>query len=156
MTDFDIKVKNANVIRVFGTEDETMVFPSAAKIDTSRSNCDVVIDGLSEVKIGLPKNSEEIELACAGAAIFISDLSFESFEIDGKGDLKIDAEDIEGSLEINLVSGSAELTVPSGFSFRAKNAGKNCIIDSEADDVIDSTNTVELNGKDSKLTIRVR
>ena len=156
MTDFDITIKGAGRINVYGTKNNTVVFPVTAKIDTDRRKFDVAIDGEAEVTIGIPEKAGKVELACADASICISNLSFEELEIDGKGHLKIDVSDIAGSLEINLVGGEAELSVPSDFAFRTKNAGRSCTIDSMVGESAEASNVVELNGKDSKLTIRAK
>ncbi|MBO4687492.1 MAG: hypothetical protein J5636_03180 [Clostridiales bacterium] len=153
MTDFDITIKGAGRINVYGTKDNTVVFPVTAKIDTARKKFDVAVDGEAEVSIGIPEKAGKVEIACADAGISLTNLSFEELEIDGKGHLKITVSDIEGSLEINLIGGEAELTVPSDFSFRAKNKGHGCSIESEIAESADASNVVELNGKDSKLTI---
>ena len=148
MTDFDITIKGAGRINVYGTKDNTVVFPVTAKIDTARKKFDVAVDGEAEVSIGIPEKAGKVEIACADAGISLTNLSFEELEIDGKGHLNI-----EGSLEINLIGGEAELTVPSDFSFRAKTKGHGCSIESEIAESADASNVVELNGKDSKLTI---
>ena len=80
-------------------------------------------------------------------------LKFEEFEIDGNDDLSIGASGIEGSLEINLIGSAAELRVPSGYAFRVKNAGRGCRIEGDFAETPDSGNVIELNGKDSTLTI---
>ncbi|MBR5976174.1 MAG: hypothetical protein IK020_13485 [Clostridiales bacterium] len=153
MTDFDITIKGAGRINVYGTKDNTVVLPVTAKIDTARRKFDVAVEGEAEVTIGIPEKAGKIELACADASICLSNLCFEELEIDGKGHLKIDASDIAGSLEINLIGGEAELAVPADFSFRTKNKGHGCTIESEIAETSGASNIVELNGKDSKLTV---
>ncbi|MBO4927280.1 MAG: hypothetical protein J5379_03400 [Clostridiales bacterium] len=155
MTDFDIKVKGASSITISGTNDNTMILPATAKIDSDRNQMDIDVENMETVKIGLPENSEKIELACTDASVSIRDLCFTHFEIDGKGNLAIEASNISGKLDINLVGGEAVLAVPADFSFRLVNEGRNCKISSNVAEDPDSTNVVEFNGKDSSLSIRI-
>ena len=154
MTDFDIKVKNAKQVKIYGTTDRTVVLPENVKVDANRGKFDISVESVSSVEIGIPMESGKVELACGEASIDIRDLKFEEFEIDGSDDLSIEASGIEGSLEINLIGSAAELRVPSGYAFRAKNAGRGCRIEGDFAETPDSGNVIELNGKDSTLTIR--
>lgn len=153
MKDYDIKIEGATKITVYGTNDDTVLFPASAKIDTDRNKFDVDVEGVAEVRIGIPCACEKLEIACGNATLTVRDLTFEDLEIDGKGDLKIAVSNIRGAVQINLLKGTAALTVPEDYSFRTFNKGRGCRIDNSIAEDPSSENSIELNGKDSVLTI---
>ncbi|SCW48540.1 hypothetical protein SAMN02910456_01342 [Ruminococcaceae bacterium YRB3002] len=154
MTDYDIKVKGECEITLYGTDDDTIVVPSTVKFDTDRRKADIEIAGLEKVKIGIPADiAEKIEIEMGDSSLSVSGLRFEQLEIDSKGSIVVDVEDVEGSIEINMVGGEAVLRVPEGFGFKAENRGRNTVLENELVSSESAGNRVELNGKDSVLKI---
>lgn len=154
MKDYDINIKGSSDVKVFGTKDNTIVVPSDVKLDSDRNKADIDIKDVSDVKIGIPENAEKIELNIADSKISITDLSFENLEIDGKGDITVAVNGTTGPIDINMIGGTATLLVPEGFSFYTEAKGKNNRIDSSLPEDHTSSNRIELNGKDTTLTIK--
>ncbi|MBP5180163.1 MAG: hypothetical protein J6127_02625 [Clostridiales bacterium] len=154
MKDFDIHVKGATKVTLFGTDNDTICVPSFAKIDTDRSKGDIDINVEGEVCLGIPSDSEHIELGVKDAKIILTNLHFENLEIDAKGSVTIDADDISGKLDINLADSVADLNLPSDFSFRTKTEGKNNRLNNDRTEDQASANIIEFNGKNSVLNIR--
>ena len=153
MMDYDIKIKKASEVTLYGTCDDTIVVPSTVKFDTDRRKADIEIDDETPVKVGMPNIAEKIELEVKDSTVILKDLSYEDLEIDGKGNIVIDAENITGSLQINLVGGEAILRLPSGYRFQAVNKGRSTTIENGLTSDPDATDIVEFNGKDSVLKI---
>ena len=153
MKDFDIKIKGSCEARIFGTGDETMVFPCTAKIDTARDKGDITTDA-KNVKIGLPSCAEKVEIAAGASDITIESLEFETLEIDAKEKVTIRLIDTKGKIDINMIGGKATLIVPEGFSFFTVNKGKNNSIECALPETPGFNNKIELNGKDSTLIIK--
>lgn len=153
MKDYDIRIKNASEVTLFGTKDDTMVVPATVKFDTDRSKCDIDIKDTDSVKIGIPDKAEHVELNIADSRLTVSDIRFEKLEIDAKGKIVIDIKDTIGPIDINLVNGSAELLVHKGFCFSTVVKGINNSIENDNVESLDSINVIELNGKNSVLKI---
>ena len=152
MKDFDIKIEKSSVVKVFGTEDNTIVIPADAKIDPSRSKFDITL-GANAAKFGIPHDSEKIEIAAEGSDITVENVSFERLEIDAKGTIIVKLDGTEGPVDINMAGGEATLIVKEGFSFRTEVKGKNNKIDCSLEEDPTSNNIIELNGKDSILNV---
>lgn len=153
MVDYDIKVREAGRITLYGTADNTIVVPSNVKFDTDRRKADIEVDSNAVVRVGIPDKAEKVELEAKNAEVVLKDLTFENLEMDCKGTMVIDVENISGSLEINLVSGEAVLKVPQGFAFRVVNMGRSTTVDCGVETDDSAENIVEFNGKDSSLKI---
>lgn len=153
MKDYDIRIEGRAKINVFGTKDGTVLFPSTAKIDTDRSKTDVNVKNVEEVKIGIPDDCEKVEIACDDANLSVQGITFEDLEIDGKGTLTINLADVRGYISINLMHGHAKVFLPEGFSFRTANKGKDCLITNARPEDANAETVIELNGRDSSLTI---
>jgi len=153
MKDYDIRIKSSTEVTFYGTDDDTIVVPASVKFDTDRSQADIDIDGDSAVKIGIPKNAEHIEIDIRGGVLNISNLTFERIEIDSKSNLKISLEDTQGRVDINLLEGEAELTVPAGFQFDTRNEGRNTRIECDIPTTDNTCNMIEFNGRSSVLKI---
>lgn len=156
MKDFDIKIRNNSEIRVYGTTDDTIVIPSQVSVDTDREHVDIDILKNTNAVIGIPSYAEHVELNIEDAKLKLEDLHFEHFEIDAKGETEIDLEGTTGRIDINMAGGSALLLVPSGYSFRTKCEGKGNRIDCEVQEDPEAATVIELNGKNSTLTIRAK
>lgn len=154
MKDYDINIKGSSDVKVFGTKDNTIVVPSDVKLDSDRNKADIDIKDVSDVKIGIPENAEKIELNITDSKMTITDLSFEELEIDGKGDITIEVDGINGPVDINMIGGKATLLIPEGFSFFTETKGKNNRIDCSIPEDHTSANKIELNGKDTTLVIK--
>ena len=154
MKDYDIKIKNAKTVTLYGTENDTIVVPSKARIDTDRDQADIDIEGVENTIVGIPPKAGHIELFIEDTVLDLKGISFERIEIDGSGKIVIRLDSIEGNIDINMIRGEAELTVPSGYSFVTRCEGKNNEIDCDIDQDPDAKNVIEFNGKNSKLTIR--
>ena len=152
MKDFDIKIKGSCEARIFGTGDETMVFPCTAKIDTAGDKGDITTDA-KNVKIGLPSCAEKVEIAAEASDITIESLEFETLEIDAKEKVTIRLIDTKGKIDINMIGGEATLIVPEDYTFTTSVKGKNNKIESSLGEDVTSRNIIELNGKDSALKI---
>ena len=152
MKDFDIKIEKSRVVKVFGTEDNTIVIPADAKIDPSRSKFDITLGG-NAAKFGIPHDSEKIEIAAEGSDITVENVSFERLEIDAKGTIIVKLDGTAGPVDINMDGGEATLIVKEGFSFRTEVKGKNNKIECELPQDELAANKIELNGKDSTLKI---
>ena len=153
MVDYDIKIREAGKITLYGTADNTIVVPSNVKFDTDRRKADIEVDSNAVVKVGIPDKAEKVELEAKNAEVVLKDLTFENLEMDCKGTMVIDVENISGSLEINLVGGEAVLKVPQGFAFRVVNKGRSTTVDCGVETDDGAENIVEFNGKDSSLKI---
>lgn len=153
MKDFDINIKNASEVTLFGTKDHTMVVPDQVKFDSDRNRADIDIKDLASVKIGIPEQAEKVELNIADSKIFVSGLTFERLEIDAKGSIAIDIDGTRGPVDINMVEGSAELIVHKGFRFCTRIKGSNNAIECDLAEDHNSENVIEINGKNSILKI---
>lgn len=154
MKDYDIKIKKAEEVTIYGTDNDTIVVPSKVKFDTDRDQADIDIEGVAKALVGIPPEAEHIELFIEDAVLNLKGISFERMEIDGEGKLTISLEDVDGSIDINMIKGTAELIVPSGFAFATRCEGKNNVIDCQVPLTEGAKNVIELNGKNSTLTIR--
>ena len=153
MVDYDIKIREAGKITLYGTADNTIVVPSNVKFDTDRRKADIEIDSNIAAKVGIPDKAEKVELEAKNAEVYLKDLTFENLEMDCKGTMVIDVLNIAGSLEINMVGGEAVLRVPADFSFRVVNKGRSTTVDCSVATDDSAENIVEFNGKDSSLKI---
>ena len=95
-----------------------------------------------------------VEVFIENAVMYLKGISFERLEIDAEGKIKIVADRIDGNIDINMLKGEAELIVPEGFVFTTRCEGKNNEIRCEIPTDPSAKNTIELNGKNSVLTIR--
>lgn len=154
MKDFDIKIKGKAIVTLYGTDNGTIVIPAECKIDNSGRSCDIDIKGSTDVAIGIPNVLSGIELAIEDSEVTITNISYESLEIDVKGNVKITAGDVNGKLDINMRNGEAELVLPESYSFRTLNEGRGTSINNLRTEDPSSTNIIEINGKDSVLNIR--
>ena len=153
MKDYDINIKGSCEVKVFGTNDNTMVVPASVKFDSDRNKADIDIKDERDVKIGIPGQAEKIELNITDSRISVTDIKFEQLEIDGKGDITIEVSGVEGKIDINMIGGTAKLMVPSGFAFSTECKGKNNRIECDLAEDQTSPVRIELNGKDTRLTI---
>ena len=154
MKDYDINVKGAQNVKVFGTKDNTIVVPSDVRLDSDRNKADIDIKDESDVKIGIPENAEKIELNIADSDISVSDLSFEKLEIDGKGNITVSIDNTSGPVDINMIGGTATLIVSKDFRFFTEIKGMGNRIESNITEDRSSADKIELNGSNSTLTIR--
>ena len=154
MKDYEISIKNAKEVSIYKTDNDTLVIPSSSDIETDKNNTEIKIKDVEEAVIGIPKEAGHIELSIEDASLTVKGISFERMEIDGKGKLVINLDDIAGSIDVNLIDGSAEMTVPSAYSFKARTEGKNNTIDCQAQEDAAAENIIELNGRNSTLLIR--
>lgn len=154
MKDYDIKIKKAAEVTFYGTENDTIVVPSKVRFDTDRNHADIDIEGVEKAIVGIPPKADHIELFVEDAEVSIKGLSFERMEIDAEGRITIRLDSVKGNIDINMVKGEAELFVPSDYSFTTRCEGKNNEIDCEIERDPEAENVIELNGKNSKLTIR--
>ena len=155
MKDYDIKIKKATEATLFATDNDTIVVPLKVKFDTDRDQADIDIDGVDNALIGIPPMAVNIEVFIENTTLNLKGISFERLEIDGEGSIRIFADRIDGNIDINLLKGEAELIVPEGFSFNTRCEGKNNEIRCDLPLDPNAKNTIELNGKNSVLTIRV-
>ena len=153
MTDYDITIKTSSEVTLYGTEDDTIVVPSTVRFDTDRKKADIDIDSDSAVRVGIPKNAEHIEISIKGGVLNMSNLVFEKAEIDAKNDVRVTLDGTEGAVDINILDGKAELAVPAGFKFDTKCEGKNNNIECDIATTSETSNVIELNGKNSVLKI---
>ena len=107
MNDYDIKIKGECDVTFFGTDDNTIVVPATVKFDTDCKKADIEISDTNPVKIGIPSRAEKVEIEIKESRLKMSNLTAEQFEIDGKGTIVVDIENITGSIEINMIGGSA-------------------------------------------------
>ena len=156
MKDYDIKIRNNSEIRIYGTKDNTIVIPSEVKVDTDREHADIDILKSTNANIGLPAQVEHVELNIEDAKLKLEGVVFERCEIDAKGVIEVDIEGASGMIDINMVGGTATLYVPAGYSYRTKCEGKGNDIVCEAIEDPTSATVIELNGKNSTLTIKTR
>ena len=154
MKDYDIKIKNASEVLLYGTDNDTIVVPSQVKFDSDRDQADIDIKGIEKVVIGIPSEAGHIELFIEDVSLTVRDISFERMEIDGSGKVQISLENSNGCIDVNLVSGEAEMNVSPDYSFTTRTEGKNNVIDCQASADPSSKNVVELNGRNSRLTIK--
>jgi len=153
MKDYDIKIKNGREITFFGTSDDTIVVPSSVKFDTDCKRADIEINEETTVKIGIPNVADHIELDVAGARLIIKDLTFDRMEIDAKGQITVQTENIRGSIDINMIGGTAELIVDGNYKFDKVVKGRNNNIETSIATSAEAPYKVELNGKESVLKI---
>ena len=156
MKDYDIKIRNNSEIRVYGTKDNTIVFPADVKLDADHDQADVDILKNTNAVIGLPSQVEHVELNIEDAKLKLEDVVFDRCEIDAKGVIEVDITNVTGSIDINMVGGAATLLVPADYSFRTRCEGKGNQIVCEAAEDAAAANVIELNGKNSTLTIKVK
>ena len=169
----DEKVK----IELYSDEEENIIDLYKIKIDNLYDRTDIDIKGKSKyqdivVNIYIPeKYIDEIELNSKMKTLNIYDLDIKELEYDGelkylnvnnsKGSIvlnvaKCDVEayydKLDGSLEINTINSTSRITLPKDTKYKTILKGiKNKFID--ANSVEDSSNTIELNGANSKLII---
>jgi len=153
MKDYDIKIKGGCEVTLYGTSDNTIVVPSDVKLDADGNRADIEVSSGEPVKIGIPAQAEKVELEMKESKLFVKDLAFEQLEIDGKGTVVVDVENVTGSIEINMVGGNAVIKVPADYSFKAENRGRGTEIENELSSDDSASNRIELNGKDSVLKI---
>ena len=154
MKDYDIKIKKASEITLYATDNDTIVVPSKVKFDTDRDSCDIDIEGVEKALVGIPPMAENVELFIENTTLNLKGISFSRLEIDAEGKITIIADRIDGNIDINMLKGEAELIVPEGFVFNTRCEGKNNEIICEIPTDPNAKNTIELNGKNSVLTIR--
>ena len=154
MKDYDIKIKKASEVTLYATDNDTIVVPSKVKFDTDRDSADIDIEDVEKALVGIPPMADHIELFIENATLNLKGISFERMEIDAEGRITIIADQINGNIDINMLKGEAELVIPEGFSFNARCEGKNNEIRCEIPEDPNAKNTIELNGKNSVLTIR--
>lgn len=154
MKDYDIKIKKADEVTIYGTDNDTIVVPSQVTFETNRDQAEIDIDGVAKALIGIPPKAGHIELFIENSVLNLKGLSFDRMEIDGEGKLYIALDEADGSIDVNMIKGTAELIVPSGFSFATRCEGKNNVIDCKIPTDPSAKNVIELNGKNSVLTIR--
>ena len=155
MKDYDIKIRNNSEIRVYGTSDNTISVPCDVKLDADRHNVDIDILEKTNANIGLPGEAEHIELNIEDAKLTMEGMVFEKCEIDAKGSIEVQITNVTGSIDINMVGGTAVLKVPSNYSFRTVCEGNGNAIECGAVADPASSNVIELNGKNSTLKIEV-
>lgn len=157
MKDYDIKIKNANEVRIYGTDNDTIVVPSKVRFDTARGHADIDIKDVSDVQIGLPDKAEKIELNISSASLSVEGISFEKMEIDAKGDIKVAVDGLSGKLDINMIGGTCELLVPADFKFSTRCEGRDNSIECTGVAATEgASNIIELNGKNSTLRITAK
>ena len=154
MKDYEINIKNAKEVTIFATDNDTIVVPSKVTFESGHDQAEIHIDGVENATIGIPPEADHIELSVENATVNVKGISFSRIEIDGKGKLLINTDTLSGNIDINMIRGEAELTVPAGYSFATRCEGKNNEIDCDIDQDPDAGNVIEFNGKNSKLTIR--
>lgn len=154
MKDYDIKIKKAEKVTIYGTDNDTIVVPSQVNFETNRNQAEIDIDGVAKALIGIPPKADHIELFIENSVLNLQGISFNRMEIDGEGKLYIVLEDADGSIDVNMIHGEAELIVPSDFVFKTRCEGKNNVIDCKIPTDPSAKNVIELNGKNSVLTIR--
>ena len=156
MKDYDIKIRNNSEIRVYGTKDNTIVFPADVKLDADHDQADIDILKNTNAVIGLPSQVEHVELNIEDAKLKLEDVVFDRCEIDAKGVIEVDITNVKGSIDINMIGGAATLLVPADYRFRTSCEGKGNNIVWEAGEDPSSANVIELNGKNSTLTIKAK
>ncbi len=154
MKDYDIKIKKAAEVTLYATDNDTIVVPSKVKFDTDRDQADIDIEGVEKALVGIPPMAGNVEVFIENAVMYLKGISFERLEIDAEGKIQIVADQIDGNIDINMLKGEAELIVPEGFVFATRCEGKNNEIRCEIPTDPSAKNTIELNGKNSVLTIR--
>jgi len=154
MKDYEIKIENANEVILYATDNDTIVVPSSVHFETDRDQAEINIDGVENVLIGIPPKAGHIELFIKDSRLQMKGISFERMEIDGDGKLSILADHVDGNIDVNLLKSEAELIVSSDYVFTTRTEGKNNEIDCQAKTDPNAKNVIELNGKNSKLTIR--
>lgn len=154
MKDYEISIKNTKGLTLYSTDNDTLAVPSSADIETDKNNTEIKIKDVETAVVGLPPEAGHIELSIQDASLTVKGISFERMEIDGKGKLVISLDDVSGSIDVNLIDSSAEMTVPSSFIFKARIEGKNNTIDCQAKEDAAAENVIELNGRNSTLLIR--
>lgn len=155
MKDYDIKIKKASEVTLYATDNDTIVVPSKVKFDTDRDQADIDIEGVEKALVGIPPMAGNIEVFIENTTLNLKGLSFERLEIDAEGRITIIADRIDGNIDINMLKGEAVLIVPEGFVFNTRCEGKNNEIRCGLPTDPNAKNTIELNGKNSILTIRV-
>ncbi|MBO4637149.1 MAG: hypothetical protein J5685_08410 [Clostridiales bacterium] len=156
MKDCDIRLINATKIVIKGNPDNSFsVSDPDAVIDNTGRNADIRSKA-SEITIGLPTDGvEHIEVSCGDCEISVKDLTFEQFELDCDGNMKIDLGKISGRFEVNLSNASITVSVPSDLSFTTDTAGRDVEIafGEGITPVEDSETCIELNGRNSRMFI---
>ena len=155
MKDFDIVVKGNLELSVNGADGYIRI-PENVKMDVARDRADLTLDAADcngKALIEVPVNSEHIEIKCEGSKIDIRNISFDEFEIDSKGDVEVNIEDIRGELSINLIDATATVTVKPETRFNVVNKGKGNTVTYAGAAYNDADLTIEINGKNSELKI---
>ena len=153
MKDYEINIKKAKEVTIFATDNDTLVVPSKVTFESSHDQAEIHIDGVENTTIGIPPEAGHIELSVENATVNLRGISFSRIEIDGKGKLLINTDTLSGNIDVNMISGEAELVVPGGASFSTRTEGKNNTISCQVPEDPTSVTTIELNGKNSVLTI---
>ena len=153
MKDYEINIKNAKEVTIFATDNDTIVVPSKVTFESGHDQAEIHIDSVENATIGIPPEADHIELSVENATVNVKGISFSRIEIDGKGKLLINTDTLSGNIDINMISGEAELVVPEGCGFSTRTEGKNNTISCQIETDPASATTIELNGKNSVLTI---
>ena len=154
MKDYEITIKKASEVTIFATDNDTLVFPSKVTFESSHNAAEILIDGLENTTIGIPPQADHIELSVENATVNLKGISYSRIEIDGKGKLRINTDTLSGNIDINMISGEAELIVPADAKFSTRSEGKNNTINCPVPTDPNAQVTIELNGKNSTLSIR--
>ena len=134
MKDFDIKVPDNCKVTLFGTDNGTIVVPASVIFDSDRGQADI-----------------EINLACS--SLTLRNLAYERIEIDCRESAQIDIEDAAGAMDINIMNGQVTLMVPAGYEFTTRNEGRDTSMEYNIPTTANARNVIELNGKNSVLSI---
>lgn len=154
----DISLKGIRMIEIIGTEgDELCISGTEVKIDDKGGrSTDISFKGESdEIMIKIPTAMyNDIELCCTSAKILIKDIKTGDLEIDSNDPLDITAHNVTGNIKITQIKASSVLKVDKSASFRTVCKGKNTLIETAGfkNNEI-ASEYIELNGKDSTLTI---
>lgn len=154
MKDYEITIKKASEVTIFATDNDTLVVPSKVTFESSHDQAEIIIDGVENATIGIPPKADHIELSVENATVNLKGISYSRIEIDGKGKLLINTDTLSGNIDINMISGEAELVIPSGARFATRTEGKNNTISCLVPEEPSSETIIELNGKNSVLKIR--
>ena len=153
MKDFDIKVPDNCKVTLFGTDNGTIVVPASVIFDSDRGQADIEIKDVTEVEIGIPKESEHIEINLACSSLTLRNLAYERIEIDCRESAQIDIENAAGAMDINIMNGQVTLMVPAGYEFTTRNEGRDTSMEYSIPTTANARNVIELNGKNSVLSI---
>lgn len=171
--ELNILPNNKETVRVEITgseEDYNIIF------DDKYDNLDIDIKSKNNlentINLYLPeKYIDEIELKSKIKYLNISNLSLNKLEYDGdlkylnikksngfivlnttRSDVEVDYDELNGSLEVNIINSVARLTIPSNTSYNTILKGiKNEFVNAKPNE--NAVNTIELNGLNSKLII---